>query len=101
MMTTRFPCALMNWSSGISSPSIRRFDSVRYSIAKWMPFSSRPGTGRSRGHVRAAGEHDGVELGLSAASAGHVDADVDAGPELDPFLLHDVRGGGRGTASPS
>ena len=34
---------------GIVSPSQRLFCSVRYSIAKWMPFSSRPGTCRSRG----------------------------------------------------
>ena len=33
------------------SPSLRRFCSGRYSIAKWMPSRSRPGTGRSRGVV--------------------------------------------------
>ena len=35
-----------------------------------MPVSSRPGTGRSRGAVGAAGEHDRVELRAAARSTG-------------------------------
>src|SRR5438093_317738 len=49
MMTTRLPSAVMKSASRIASPSHRLFWRVRYSIAKWMPTSSRPGTGRSRG----------------------------------------------------
>ena len=49
MITTRLSRAVMKFSSGIGSPSQRRFWSLRYSIAKWMPRSSRPGTCRSRG----------------------------------------------------
>ena len=45
-----------------SSPSQRRFCCVRYSIAKWTPRSSRPGTSRSRGLPGAAGQQDGVEV---------------------------------------
>ena len=36
-------------ASGSASPATRLFCWVRKSIAKWMPCSSRPGTGRSRG----------------------------------------------------
>lgn len=38
----------------MKSPSWTLFASGRYSIAKWMPFSSRPGTGRSRETVAPA-----------------------------------------------
>ena len=51
MITTCLPFAVMKSASAIVSPSFRRFCSVRYSIAKWMPISSRPGTGKSRGRV--------------------------------------------------
>ena len=45
MMTTRLPSAeMISASARSSSPSQRRFCCVRYSIAKWMPASSRPGT---------------------------------------------------------
>ena len=40
--------AEMNCSSATASPSQRWFCCGRYSIAKWMPLSSRPGIGRSR-----------------------------------------------------
>src|SRR5438552_3155252 len=46
MTTTCLPAAVMNPSSGMASPSHRLFERVRYSMAKWMPPSSRPGTGR-------------------------------------------------------
>jgi hypothetical protein len=45
--TTCFPAAKI-WS-GTLSPAFTLFCSGRNSIAKWMPESSRPGTGRSRG----------------------------------------------------
>ena len=52
MMMTCLSFALMKSAIGDRRHlRSRRFCSVRYSIAKWMPFSSRPGTGRSRGAV--------------------------------------------------
>ena len=73
-------CArVMKRSSGIASPSQRRFCSVRYSMAKWMPASSRPGIGRSRGAHGSAAEQQGVELSPEIVD-GDVDADVAAGP---------------------
>ena len=41
----------------------------RNSIAKCTPSSSRPGTGRSRGCLGAAGQQHGVELGLQLLGA--------------------------------
>ena len=52
MMTTRFPFALIGDAG--STPSRTRFDGFRYSMARWTPSSSRPGTGRSRGSVAPA-----------------------------------------------
>jgi len=49
--TTRFPRAEMKRSSGMRSPKQRRFCSGRYSMAKWIPSRSRPGTLRLRGSV--------------------------------------------------
>src|SRR4051794_38629277 len=46
MITTCLPVAVIGGSS--SSPSACRLPKGRYSIAKWMPVSSRPGAGRSR-----------------------------------------------------
>ena len=48
MMTTSLPAAVIGTSSTARSPSWALFDQGRYSIAWWMPPSSRPGTGRSR-----------------------------------------------------
>ena len=48
-MITRLPRAEIVSASPMSSPATRRFCWGRYSIAKWTPSSSRPGTGRSRG----------------------------------------------------
>src|SRR5436309_3508091 len=48
MMITCLSRALI---TSTESPSQARFCAVRYSIAKWMPLSSRPGTRRSRGSV--------------------------------------------------
>ena len=50
-----------------------------------MPGSSRPGTGRSRGRVDAAGEHDRVELAAQLVDR-HVHADVGVGAEHDAFF---------------
>ena len=71
------------------SPSLRLFCSVRYSIAKWMPDSSRPGTGRSRGRVDPPASTI-ASKSLRNSATPDVDADVDAGPELDPFLRQQV-----------
>ena len=71
------------------SPSLRRFCSVRYSIAKWMPESSRPGTGRSRGRVEPPASTSASNSRAQLVDA-DVDADVDAGAELDPFLRQQV-----------
>ena len=56
------------WSLTLS-PALTLFCCGRNSIAKWMPSRSRPGTGRSRELLGAAGQHDRVELAPSAASA--------------------------------
>ena len=49
MITTCLPWAVI-WS-GTSTPSEARLDCGRNSIAWWMPPSSRPVAGRSRGRV--------------------------------------------------
>ena len=49
MMTTCLPSAVMGQVS--RSPSCTRLAGTRYSIARWMPSSSRPGAGRSRPSV--------------------------------------------------
>ncbi len=48
MITTCLPSALINTSSGMVSPSHRLFCKGRYSMARCTPFSSRPGTHKSR-----------------------------------------------------
>ncbi len=47
--TTCLPAARIGAASPGGSPLTRRFCCGRKSIAKWMPLSSRPGIGRSRG----------------------------------------------------
>ena len=49
MTTTCLPVARIGSPSSAFSPLTRRFCCGRKSMAKWMPLSSRPGTGRSRG----------------------------------------------------
>ena len=46
--TTFLPVARIGSTGPCASPLTRRFCCGRKSIAKWMPFSSRPGIGRSR-----------------------------------------------------
>ena len=87
MMMTCLSSAV-NWgSSDTESPATRRFWRGRNSIARWMPFKSRPGIGRSRARVGPAAEADGVKLGQQAIG-GDVAADVDPRLEDDPFGLH-------------
>ena len=69
------------------SPSATRLACGRYSIAWWMPPSSRPGTGRSRATVAPDREHDGV-VPLAQLLAGEVAADVDAGAEDRALAAH-------------
>ena len=57
MMITCLSFAVMNRSSGMASPSLRRFCSGRYSIAKWMPRELAPGHFQIARRGRAAGEH--------------------------------------------
>ncbi len=52
MTTTCLPSAVIGET--VRSPSCTLLASGRYSIAKWTPFSSRPGTGRSRETVAPA-----------------------------------------------
>ncbi len=56
-------------------------------MAKWMPLSSRPGTGRSRAFFGAAGQHHGIVV-LEQLVGRHVDADMGAVMEHDAFRLH-------------
>ena len=72
---------------GTSSPSQRRFDSVRYSIAKWMPFELAAGHRQIARRRGAAREHDRVVVAPQLVDR-HVDADVAAGLELDAFVAH-------------
>ena len=87
MITTRLPSAEMISAGATWSPASRRFCWVRYSTAKWTPPSSRPGIWRSRAHGVPPAEHDRVEL-PPQAGYGEIDADLDAGPELDAFGRH-------------
>ena len=87
MITTRLPSAEM-MSAGVTwSPASRRFCWVRYSTAKCTPAELAAGNLEIARPGRPAAEHDCIEL---APQAGHrqVDADLDAGPELDAFLRH-------------
>ena len=56
-------------------------------MAKWMPASSRPGMGRSRGGGGAAGQEQGVEVPPQVGH-GHARPDVGAGHEADALGLH-------------
>ena len=52
-----------------------------------MPLRSRPGIGRSRGCLGAAGQRDGIVV-LHQLLGGQVDADVRVVMEGDAFGLH-------------
>ena len=56
-------------------------------MAKWMPSSSRPGIGRSRGLLGAAGEHDRV-VAVEQLLDRQRHADMDAVVEGDALGLH-------------
>ena len=75
MMTTCLPSAVIGTSSTARSPSCTRLAHGRYSIAWWMPSSSRPGIGRSRPAVAPPAS---TTASNSAAElvGGDVDADV-------------------------
>ena len=99
MMMTCLSFAVIS-SSRRGRPRSGGSAAVRYSIAKWIRSSSRPGTGRSRGAVDAAGQDDRVEVAPELVDR-HVAPDVSAGPEFDAFLAQQRRAGDRGRASPS
>ena len=69
------------------SPSCTRFAGGRYSIAWWMPVSSRPGTGRSR-HAVAPPASTIASNSRRSSVDRDVDADVRAGAELGALGLH-------------
>ncbi len=69
------------------SPLTRRFCCGRKSMAKWMPSSSRPGIGRSRALLGAAGEHHRVVVGEELLGR-QVDADMGAVVEGHAFAFH-------------
>ena len=85
MMTTCLPLASIGDAS--MSPSCTRFDNGRYSIAWWMPFSSRPGTGRSR---HAVAPQASTIASFDASEDVDVDAGADpgVGAELGALGLH-------------
>ena len=56
-------------------------------MAKWMPASSRPGTSRSRGYSAPPDSATRVVV-VEQRLDRDVDADLDAGAELDAFGLH-------------
>ena len=75
-------------SAGSSaSPKLRLFCCGRKSIAKWMPLSSRPGIGRSRGLVAPIVEHDRVVLRAHLVGV-DVDADAAVGHNLEALGFH-------------
>ena len=59
----------------------------RYSIAKWMPVSSRPGTWQIARRRRAAGEHDRVELARAARRRGTLTPTLALVRNVDAFVL--------------
>ena len=69
------------------SPSWTRLAHGRYSMAWWMPSSSRPGMGRSRPAV-APPASTTASKSLAQLVGGDVDADVDAGAELGALGRH-------------
>jgi hypothetical protein len=73
--------AVMKAWSGTRSPSLRRFCSGRYSIAKWMPASSRPFAHWSPRSRRW--QHQRFET-VAQFLHRHVDADAGAGADITP-----------------
>ena len=87
MTTTCLPAARMGSTSPSGSPETRRFCCGRNSMAKWMPLSSRPGIGRSRG-FSAPPASTTASCSAASLSTGIVDADMDAVMEGHAFGLH-------------
>ena len=69
------------------SPLTRRFCCGKKSMAKWMPSSSRPGTGRSRGFSAPPVRDDRIVVGNELVG-GEVDADMRAVVEHHALGLH-------------
>ena len=85
--TTCLPVARIGVTLPSGSPLTRRFCCGRKSIAKWMPLSSRPGIGRSRGFSAPPVEHHRVVV-VSSSLDRQVDADMGAVVEGHAFGLH-------------
>ena len=64
-------------------------------MAKWMPFSSRPGIVQIARLLGAAGEQDGVEIARCSVFDRHVHADVRVGDERRHLRRASARGGDR------
>ena len=73
----------------------------RNSMAKWMPFSSRPGTARSRGLFGAAGQQRWHRIPCAGRPPGTFTPTWALGLEDHAFLLHLVERAGRRPASPA
>ena len=86
MITTFLPCG-GDRRRPSRSPSCTRFDHGRYSIAWWMPSSSRPGIGRSRHAVAPPASTTASKLGRARRPVTSTPT-FDAGAELGALGLH-------------
>ncbi len=71
--------------AGPNSPATQRLRTYRYSMAKWIPSSARPGTGRSRG-TREPMARTTASKPARSSSVETSPPDVDPAAELDPLV---------------
>ena len=87
MTTTCLPSARIGMTLPSGSSLTRRFCCGRNSMAKWMPSSSRPGIGRSRGFSAPPASTTASWLGDQLGDV-ELDADMDVAVEGDALGLH-------------